>query len=59
LRGLAGSEQLTDVVFVGDLNAARVDDGRVDVAVRTVRPLDERARTLLVERAEQVLGVSG
>lgn len=57
LRGLAGSEQLTDVVFVGDLAAEPVDGGRVDVAVTTVRPLDERARSLLVERAERVLGV--
>jgi len=58
LRALAGSEQLTDVVFVGDLAAARTGDGRVDVAVRTVRPLDDRARTVLVERAERVLGGS-
>ena len=57
LRSLAGSAQLTEVVFVGDLATAPVDDGRVDVAVRTVRPLDERARTVLVERAERVLGV--
>jgi small-conductance mechanosensitive channel len=57
LRGLAGSEQLTDVVFVGDLAAEHAGDGRVDVAVKTVRPLDDRARTLLVERAERVLGV--
>ncbi|HEU4842405.1 MAG TPA: mechanosensitive ion channel domain-containing protein [Ilumatobacteraceae bacterium] len=57
LRALAGSEQLTDVVFVGDLAAERTGDGRVDVAVRTVRPLDDRARTVLVERAERVLGV--
>jgi hypothetical protein len=55
-RGLAGSEQLTDVVLVGDLDAARVDDRRGDVAVRRVRPRDERARTSQVERAEQVLG---
>ena len=57
LRGLAGSEQLTDVVFVGDLAAERDEHGQVEVAVRTVRPLDERAKTLLVERAERVLGV--
>jgi hypothetical protein len=57
LRGVAGSAQLTEVVFVGDLTAAPVRDGRVDVAVRTVRPLDDRARSVLVERAEQALGV--
>ena len=55
LRNLAGTEQLTDVVFVGDLAARRTQDGSVDVAVRTGRPLDDRARSVLVERAEQAL----
>ncbi len=58
LRSLAGSEQLTDVVFVGDLAAHTTTDG-VDVAVRTVKPLDDRARAVLVERAEHVLGAAG
>lgn len=58
LRHVAGSEQLTDVVFVGDLATKRADDGTVDVAVRTVRPLDDRKRHVLVQRAEHVLGVS-
>jgi small-conductance mechanosensitive channel len=57
VRKLAGSEQLTDVVFVGDLAAHQVADGTVDVAVRTVKPLDERSRAVLVERAEHALGV--
>ena len=35
LRSLAGTEQLTDVVFVGDLAARRTQDGSIDVAVRT------------------------
>ena len=55
VRNLAGTEQLTDVVFVGDLAARPRQDGSVDVAVRTGRPLDERTRSLLVERAEQAL----
>jgi hypothetical protein len=59
LRGLAGSEQLTDVVFVGDLAAERAEGDTVDVAVRTVKPLDERSRAVLVERAEHALGVPG
>ena len=42
-------------MFVGDLAAQRTHDGSVDVAVRTVRPLDERARSVLVERAERAL----
>jgi small conductance mechanosensitive channel len=58
LHDLAGTAQLTDVVFVGDLATAPARDGRVDVAVRTVRPLDQRARSVLVERAERALGSS-
>jgi small-conductance mechanosensitive channel len=55
VRSLAGTEQLTDVVFVGDLAARRAQDGTVDVAVRTGRPLDERTKSVLVARAEQAL----
>ena len=55
LRGLAGSENLTDVFFVGDLAAARRDNGDIDVEVKTVRPLDEKAREVLVERTQQAL----
>jgi small conductance mechanosensitive channel len=58
VRNVAGSEQLTDLVFVGDLAAQPTPDGTVDVAVRTVRPLDDRSRALLVERAEHALGVA-
>ncbi|MET0143852.1 MAG: mechanosensitive ion channel domain-containing protein [Ilumatobacteraceae bacterium] len=57
LRGLAGTPNLTDVVFVGDLAPQRSDDGTVDVAVRTSRPLDDRSRSVLVERAEAALGM--
>jgi small-conductance mechanosensitive channel len=55
LRGLAGSANLTDVFFVGDLAAARRDDGDIDVEVKTVRPLDEKARDALVQRTQQAL----
>jgi small conductance mechanosensitive channel len=55
VRRLAGSENLTDVFFVGDLAAARRDDGDIDVEVKTVRPLDEKAREVLVERTQQAL----
>jgi small conductance mechanosensitive channel len=57
LRRLAGTEHLTDVVFVGDLAAARNDDGQIDVEVRTLRPLDDRAKATLIERAEAALRV--
>ena len=59
LRNLAGTEHLTDVVFVGDLAARRTQEGSVDVAVRTLRPLDDRARSVLVERAERALRTGG
>ena len=52
VRNLAGTEQLTDVVFVGDLAGGHADDGDIDVAVRTSRPLDDRERSVLVEQAE-------
>jgi hypothetical protein len=42
-------------VFVGDLAAERTADGDIDVAVRTLRPLDDRSRSVLVERAERAL----
>lgn len=57
LRRLAGTEHLTDVVFVGDLAAERAEDGEIDVAVRTLRPLGDEARRRLVERAEAALRV--
>jgi hypothetical protein len=55
VRRLAGSENLTDVFFVGDLAAARRADGDIDVEVKTVRPLDKRTRDALVQRTEQAL----
>lgn len=55
VRQMAGSENLTDVFFVGDLAAARRADGDIDVEVKTVRPLDERSRDVLVERTQQAL----
>ncbi len=55
VRRMAGSENLTDVFFVGDLEAARREDGDIDVEVKTVRPLDERSRRVLVKRTQQAL----
>jgi len=55
IRRMAGSENLTDVFFVGDLAAARRDDGDIDVEVKTVRPLDDRSREVLVKRTQQAL----
>lgn len=55
VRNLAGTEHLTEVIFVGDLNAERQDNGDVDVSVRTARPLDSRSRATLADRAETAL----
>ncbi len=56
IRGLAGSSELTDVVFLGDIAAYEPHSGQVAVDVRTLRPLDEHEAELLEERAQRVLG---
>ena len=38
VRDLAGSENLTEVIFVGDVAAQRRDDGDIEVEVKTTRP---------------------
>jgi hypothetical protein len=56
IRGLAGSSELTDVVFLGDIAAYEPHTGEVAVDVRTLRPLDDHEAELLEERAQRVLG---
>ncbi len=55
VRDLAGSANLTDVIFVGDVAAQRRDDGDIEVEVKTTRPLDPRSRELLRAKAEDSL----
>ncbi len=55
LRGLAGSSELTDVVFVGDIASRQPSTGEVEVDVRTARPLDPQVAQRLVARAEAAL----
>jgi small-conductance mechanosensitive channel len=55
LKVLAGSAELTDVIFVGDIESHQPATGEIEVEVRTSRPLDDRASEMLVERAERVL----
>jgi hypothetical protein len=55
IRGLAGSSELTDVIFLGDIAAYEPHTGQVAVDVRTLRPLDGREAQLLTERAQRVL----
>lgn len=55
VRQMAGQEHLTELIFVGDIAAHERDDGDIDVAVRTARPLDNLAKARLIRRAEQRL----
>ena len=52
VRQLAGSENLTDVIFVGDLAAQRRDDGDIDVEVKTSEAARPRSREILQTKAE-------
>ncbi len=55
LRGLAGTEGLTDVVFVGDFDSRQPATGEVEVDVMTSRALRGSDRDRLIGRAEQAL----
>ena len=54
MRDLAGTKGLTTVLFVDDIQAAG-DSDRVELNVRTSRPLSDHERELLVQRASEVL----
>lgn len=56
LRHLAGSDGLTDVLFLGDLAARDAGDGATEIDVATSRPLVGRERDRLVARAERAMG---
>jgi small conductance mechanosensitive channel len=55
LRGLAGSDGLTDVVFVGDVAMREPSTGEVEIDCLTSRALDDASRRRLVDRTEQAL----
>ncbi len=57
LKGLAGSKDLTEVVFLGDLDSYQPTTGEVEVDVHTLRPLDRLSVERLVAKAERQLGV--
>jgi small-conductance mechanosensitive channel len=59
LRGLAGTSDLTQVVFLGDIASYEPSTGEVEVDVHTLRPLDPKVTERLVERAERALGKLG
>ncbi|HUG00091.1 MAG TPA: hypothetical protein VMM60_18345 [Ilumatobacter sp.] len=55
LRGLAGSDGFTELVFLGDLAAHQPNTGELEVEVRTRHSLDDRTRSRLASRAENDL----
>lgn len=55
VRDLAGSKGLTTVLFIDEIEAAGGDGDRVELNVRTTRPLTDAERDLLVQRASEVL----
>ena len=55
LRGLAGTDGLTDVVFLGDPAAYESSTGEIEVEVATSRALGGVERDRLVRRAEAAL----
>ncbi len=59
LRGLAGTDGLTDVFFVDDLETRQAATGEVEVRVPTGRALNDRSRERLVDRAEQAWQAGG
>jgi hypothetical protein len=55
VRRLAGTTDLTQVVFLGDIAGHQPNTGEVEVDVHTLRPLGHQATATLVERAEREL----
>jgi small conductance mechanosensitive channel len=58
MRDLAGSKNLTQVLFVDDIKAAATDSHCVQLDVRTSRPLQPDERDLLVRRTQERLSSS-
>lgn len=55
IRELAGTDGLTDVVFLGDLAAREAATGEIEVEVATSRALGDVERNRLVRRTEDAL----
>lgn len=55
VRDLAGTKGLTTVLFIDEIQAAGAEGDRVELNVRTTRPLTDAERALLVQRASEVL----
>jgi small-conductance mechanosensitive channel len=55
VRDLAGTKGLTTVLFIDEIQAAGTEGDRVELNVRTTRPLTDAERELLVQKASEVL----
>lgn len=55
MRDMAGTDGLTEVVFLGDLAVRDAGDGQTEIEVSTRKALDGRSRDRLVRRVERVL----
>jgi hypothetical protein len=55
VKGLAGTSDLTRVVFLGDLVTDQPSTGEVEIGVHTLRPLDRESLETLARRAEEQL----
>ena len=54
VRDLAGTKGLTTVLFIDEIQAAGTEGDRVELNVRTTRPLTNNERDLLVQKASEV-----
>jgi small-conductance mechanosensitive channel len=55
MKGMAGTSDLTRVVFLGDLDTHHPTTGEVEIDVHTLRPLDPEAAETLIRRVEEQL----
>jgi len=55
VRDLAGTKGLTTVLFIDEIQASGTEGDRVELNVRTTRPLTDAERELLVQKASEVL----
>ena len=55
LKGLTGTDGLTEVVFLGDLSTHEASTGEIEVEVATSKALGEAERERLIQRTEQAL----
>jgi small-conductance mechanosensitive channel len=55
VRDLEGTKGLTTVLFIDEIQAAGTEGDRVELNVRTTRPLTNTERELLVQKASEVL----